>query len=155
MRDKKRVEECIDVNVPVSTAYNQFTQFEDFPHFMEGVEQVTQLDDKRTHWKVEIAGHSREFDSEITEQVPDQVIAWRSIDPPFNAGRVTFERLEPNKCRVTLRMEYEPEGVVETVGSSLGLVDNRAEGDLKRFKSFIESRGRETGAWRGEIQPRT
>jgi len=149
-----RVEKCIDVNVPVSTAYNQFTQFEDFPNFMEGVEQVTQIDDKRTHWKVEIAGHAREFDSEITEQVPDRVIAWRSTDPPFNAGRAVFEPLDANRCRVTLQMEYEPEGMVEKAGSSLGLVGNRAEGDLKRFKTFIESRGRETGAWRGEIHAR-
>jgi uncharacterized membrane protein len=150
----ERIEKCIDVDVPLSTAYNQFTQFEDFPSFMEGVEQVTQLDDKHTHWKVEIAGHAREFDSEITEQVPDQVIAWRSTTPPLNAGRVTFQPLGPNKCRVTLQMEYEPESVMENVGSSLGLVGRRAEGDLERFKEFVESRGRETGAWRGEIHSR-
>jgi uncharacterized membrane protein len=147
----ERIEKHIDVDVPLSTAYNQFTQFEEFPNFMEGVEQITQLDDKHTHWKVEIAGHTREFDSEITEQIPDQVIAWRSTTPPFNAGRALFRPLEPNRCRVTLQMEYEPEGMVENVGSSLGLVGNRTEGDLERFKAFIESRGRETGAWRGEL----
>ena len=145
------IEQSVEVDVPVTTAYNQWTQFEEFPKFMEGVEQVTQLDDKHTHWKVEIAGHGREFDSEITEQVPDQVIAWRSTTPPLNAGRAVFQPLEPNRCRVTLQMEYEPEGMMENVGSSLGLVGSRAEGDLKRFKEFIESRGRETGAWRGEL----
>ncbi|WP_119299602.1 SRPBCC family protein [Dongia deserti] len=147
----ERIEKHIEVDVPVSTAYNQFTQFEEFPKFMEGVEQITQIDDKHTHWRVEIAGHTREFDSEITEQVPDKVIAWRSTTPPFNAGRAIFEPLESNKCRVTLQMEYEPEGMVENVGSSLGLVGNRAKGDLERFKAFIESRGSETGAWRGEL----
>jgi uncharacterized membrane protein len=147
----ERIEKHIDVEVPVSTAYNQFTQFEEFPKFMEGVEQVTQLDDKHTHWKVEIAGHDREFDSEITEQVPDKVIAWRSTTPPLNAGRAVFQPLEPHRCRVTLQMEFEPEGVMENIGSSLGLVGSRAEGDLKRFKEFVESRGREIGAWRGEL----
>jgi uncharacterized membrane protein len=147
----ERIEKHIDVNVPVSTAYNQFTQFEEFPNFMEGVERISQVDEKHTHWKVEVAGHSREFDSEITEQVPDRVIAWRATTPPFNAGRAIFEPLEADKCRVTLQMEYEPEGMLENVGSSLGLVSSRAEGDLKRFKEFIESRGSETGAWRGEL----
>jgi uncharacterized membrane protein len=142
----------VDVAVPVSVAYNQWTQFEDFPHFMEGVKEVTQLDDKRLHWRAEIGGKDEEWDAEITEQVPDQRIAWRSTSGAKNAGVVTFHRLADNKSRVTLQMDYEPEGVTENVGAALGVVNRRVEGDLERFKEFIESRGRETGAWRGTIR---
>ncbi len=146
------VEKSIEVNVPVRTAYNQWTQFEEFPRFMEGVEQVQQLDDKRLHWKAEIAGKTEEWDAAITEQIPDQRIAWTNTTGAKNAGVVTFHYIDPNTTRVMLQLEYEPEGLVENVGSALGVVDRRVEGDLKRFKEFIESLGGETGAWRGEIR---
>ena len=145
-----KVEESIQVDVPVTTAYNQWTQFEDFPHFMEGVESVTQLDDKRLHWVAEIAGARREWDAEIVDQEPDQRIAWRSLDGTPNAGTVTFQP-EGNGTRVTLDLDVEPQGVVEKIGDKLGFVSKQAEGDLKRFKEFIESRPGETGAWRGEV----
>lgn len=146
-----RIEKSIDVNVPVSAAYNQWTQFESFPRFMEGVQDVKQVNDKLTHWKVNIGGHDREFDSEITEQIPDQVIAWRSVTPPHNTGRVTFQPLGTDQTRITLVMEYQPEGLMEKAGEMLGMTDRRVQGDLERFKDFIESRGQATGAWRGEI----
>jgi uncharacterized membrane protein len=142
----------VDVSVPVTVAYNQWTQFEEFPHFMEGVKEVRQLDDKRLHWQAEIAGKDEAWDAEITEQLPDERVAWTSTSGAKNAGVVTFHRLGDNQTRVTLQMEYEPEGAVENVGSALGVVDRRVEGDLKRFKQFIETRGRETGAWRGTIK---
>jgi uncharacterized membrane protein len=139
------------VNVPAHVAYNQWTQFEDFPKFMEGVVDVKQLDDKRLHWHTNIGGVDKEWDAEITEQIPDKRIAWRSISGTKNAGVVTFHPLSDNKTRIMLQMEYEPEGVVENVGDALGVAKRRVKGDLERFKEFIESRGRETGAWRGEI----
>jgi uncharacterized membrane protein len=141
----------IDVNVPLSTAYNQWTQFEDFPYFMEGVEAVHQLDDRRMHWKAEIGGVDKEWDAEIVEQIPDQRVAWTSTTGARNAGAVDFHYIDPNKTRVTLTMDYEPEGVVENIGSALGLVESRMAKDLERFKQFIESRGVETGAWRGNV----
>jgi uncharacterized membrane protein len=141
----------IDLEVPVGTAYNQWTQFEEFPLFMEGVEEVRQLDDTRLQWVAEIAGLRREWTSKIEEQVPDRVIAWRSEQGATNAGRVTFERLDENRTRITLEMEFDPEGFVEQAGDTLGFVRRRVESDLERFKKFIESRRVETGAWRGEI----
>ena len=146
------IEQSIDVQVPVRTAYDQWTQFEDFPQFMEGVEKITQLSDTRTHWVTEIAGVSREFDAEITEQEPDQRIAWTSLDEPKQAGVVTFHRIDDATTRVMLQMDFEPEGFVETAGDVLGIVRSRTKGDLERFKSFIEARGTETGAWRGEVE---
>ncbi len=145
-------EKSIEVNVPVRVAYNQWTQFEDFPHFMEGVQEVKQLDDKRQHWRAEIAGKEQEWDAEITEQVPDKVMAWHSTTGAPNGGNVSFESLGPDQTRVTLSLTYEPQGIVETAGAALGVVDRQIQGDLNRFKSFIESQGRETGAWRGVIQ---
>ena len=145
------VEKSIEVDVPVSTAYNQWTQFESFPKFMEGVERIDQLSDTRTHWVTSIGGVHREFDAEITEQHPDERIAWTSVSGSKQAGVVTFHRLDANKSRVMLQMDFEPEGVVETAGDKLGIVGHRIEGDLKRFKSFIESRGTEEGAWRGDV----
>jgi uncharacterized membrane protein len=145
------IEKSITVNVPVNTAYNQWTQFEEFPKFMEGVREVKQLDDKRLHWRAEIAGKDKEWDAEITEQIPDNRIAWRSRGGAWNAGVVTFHRLSDASCKVMLQLEYEPEGFVENVGDAIGVVSQRVEGDLKRFKEFIEGRGRETGAWRGTI----
>lgn len=145
------ITKSMEVDVPVSTVYNQWTQFEEFPQFMDGVESVRQLDDKRLHWKAEIGGKDKEWDAEIFRQVPDQVIAWRSTSGAQNGGEVRFEKAGENRTRVTLVMTYEPEGVVENVGDALGFVSGKVEGDLKRFKEFIENRGRETGAWRGEI----
>jgi uncharacterized membrane protein len=145
------IEESIDVHVPVTTAYNQWTQFEEFPRFMEGVDEVRQLDDTTTHWKAEIGGQQREFDARITEQRPDQRIAWSAVDGPTQAGVVTFHRLADDQTRVMLQLEFEPEGLTETVGDKLGFVKRRAKGDLERFKNYIEAHGRETGAWRGEV----
>jgi uncharacterized membrane protein len=146
------IEEAVEVRVPVRTAYNQWTQFEDFPQFMEGVESITQIDDTMTHWVTSIGGQRREFDALITEQNPDERVAWRTVDGPKQAGVVTFHRLGENETKVMLQMEFEPEGVVEKAGDALGLVKSRTKGDLKRFKEFIESReGNETGAWRGEV----
>jgi uncharacterized membrane protein len=147
------IEKSIEVDVPVRTAYDQWTQFESFPQFMEGVESVKQLDDRRLHWKAEIAGVTREWDAEIVDQTPDERITWRATDGTTNAGTVSFAAPEPTKTRVTLRLEYEPEGIVEKAGDVLNLVDHRAKADLDRFKQFIESRGQQTGAWRGEVSP--
>jgi uncharacterized membrane protein len=145
------VDETIEVNVPVRTAYDQWTQFESFPHFMEGVEEVRQLTDTRTHWRTEIGGVTREFDAEITEQVPDQRIAWRAVEGPDQGGVVTFDAPDPNRTRILLELDYDPEGAIEQAGDKLGVVKRRVKGDLERFKEFIESRGVETGAWRGEV----
>jgi len=145
------VEKSIEVELPVSTVYNQWTQFEEFPQFMEGVERVTQLDETRLHWVAEIAGAKREWDAEIVDQQPDQRIAWRSVDGAGNGGIVTFQPVSAGSTRVNLQMEFEPEGLAETVGDKLGFVSKQTEGDLKRFKSFIEDRGAETGAWRGQV----
>jgi uncharacterized membrane protein len=145
------VEKSIEVELPVTTVYNQWTQFEEFPQFMEGVEQVTQLDDARLHWVAQIAGARREWDAEIVEQEPDQRIAWRSIDGTGNGGVVTFQPTGAAATRVNLQMEFEPQGLAETVGDKLGFVSKQTEGDLKRFKSFVEERGSETGAWRGQV----
>ena len=149
------VEQSIDVDVPVRTAYDQWTQFESFPKFMDGVERIDQISDTRTHWVTKIGGVEREFDAEITEQHPDERVAWRAVDGPTQAGVVTFHRLDQDTTRVMLQMEVEPEGVVEKVGDALGLVKHRTKQDLERFKEFIEDRGRETGAWRGEVPPTT
>jgi uncharacterized membrane protein len=143
--------QSIDVRVPVRTAYNQWTQFEDFPRFMEGVEKVEQLDDTRLHWVAKVAGKKKEWDAEITEQTPDQRVAWTATSGAPNGGVVTFHRLDDSTTRVTVQMEVEPEGPVEAVGAAAGMPDRRVKGDLDRFKEFIESRGSETGAWRGEV----
>ena len=146
------VQKSIDVHVPVRTAYNQWTQFEEFPHFMQGVEEVRQLDDKRLHWKATVGGKTEEWDAAITEQVPDIRVAWTNTTGARNAGVVTFHRLDDTTTRVMLQLDYDPEGVVENVGDALGFVSRRVEGDLERFKEFVEARGQETGAWRGTIQ---
>lgn len=147
------VEKSIEVHVPVSAVYNQWTQFEDFPRFMEGIKEVKQLDDTHLHWRAEVGGKEKEWDAEITEQVPDQRIAWRSIGGATNSGVVTFDRVDEGTTRILVEMDYDPEGVVENVGDAVGAVSRRVEGDLERFRDFIESRGQETGAWRGEVQP--
>ena len=145
------IQESIDVDVPLSTAYNQWTQFEEFPRFMEGVEEVQQVTDTRLHWKADIAGVTREWDAEIVDQVPDQRVAWRSLGGAKNDGIVTFEPVDAARTRVSMALDFEPEGFVESVGDTLGFVRRRAEGDLERFKHFIEERGVETGGWRGSV----
>ena len=146
------VEETIDVQVPVSTAYNQWTQFEDFPKFMSGVEEVRQLDDTHLHWRARVAGKEEHWHSEITSQIPDKRIAWRSTSGPRNSGVVSFQSLSPDSTRITLRMEYEPSTLIEKIGSAFGAVSFEMSGNLQRFADFLESRQRETGAWRGTVQ---
>ena len=146
------VVESVDVEVDVRTAYNQWTQFEEFPQFMEGVERVEQLDDRHLRWQVDIGGVERSFEAEITEQTPDQRVAWTTESGPQQSGVVTFHRLDDDLTRVTLQMSFEPEGVSEHVADMTGLVSSRAQGDMKRFKDFIEGRGEETGAWRGKVE---
>jgi len=145
------IQKSVEVDVPVSTAYNQWTQFESFPQFMEGVEEITQVDPTHTHWKTKIGGVAREFDAEITEQHPDERVAWHTIDGPRQAGVVTFHRLGDGRSKVMLQMDFEPEGLVENVGDKIGVVESRVSGDLTRFKEFIEARGTESGAWRGDV----
>ena len=145
------VERSIEVGVPVSTAYNQWTQFESFPRFMEGVERVDQISPTTTHWVTSVGGVHREFDAEITEQRPDERIAWTSVNGPKQAGLVTFHRVDATTSRIMLQLDVLPEGVLETLGDKLGVVGHRIEGDLKRFKAFIESRGTEEGGWRGTV----
>lgn len=146
-----RYDKSIEVDVPVRTAYNQWTQFEAFPRFMDGVEEVTQTDDTRLHWVANISGQRKEWYAKITEQIPDQRIAWRSEEGEMNGGMVTFEPMDNNRTRIHLMMEYEPEGFAENVGDALGFVSRQVDGDLDRFKEFIESRGVETGSWRGTV----
>jgi uncharacterized membrane protein len=148
----KTIEKSIEVQAPIRAVYNQWTQFEEFPRFMEGVKEVRQLDDAHLQWHAEIGGNDEKWEAEITSQVPDQRIAWRALTGAENVGIVTFQPIDENNTRVHLRIEYEPEGVAENIGSALGVVSGRVEGDLERFKEFIESRGTETGAWRGKIQ---
>src|SRR3990170_4482460 len=139
--------EAIEVDVPVRVAYDQWTQFEEFPMFMEGVEKVEQLDDTTLRWTAEIAGVRKTWKAEITEQTPDQRIAWTSMEGAENAGVVTFHRLDDRKTRVTLQLDVEPEGPIESAGDALGIVGRQAKGDMERFKEFVESRGVATGAW--------
>jgi uncharacterized membrane protein len=145
------VVESIDVSVPVSTAYNQWTQFESFPRFMEGVERIDQISPTKTHWSTKIAGVQREFDAEITEQHPDERIAWTTSNGTHQAGVVTFHRLDDTHTRVTLQLDHDPEGFVEKAGDALGIVQRRIKGDMANFKEFIEQRGTEESAWRGDV----
>ena len=147
-----KAEHAVDVNAPVRQVYNQWTQFELFPQFMDAVEQVTQLSDKRLHWKAKVGGKVQEWDAEITEQIPDQRIAWRSVSGDMNAGVVTFHRLSDDATRVMLQLEYEPQGAVESAGAALGFLDREVKGDLDRFKHLIEQQGQATGGWRGTIE---
>jgi uncharacterized membrane protein len=146
------VEQSIEVNCPLRTVYNQWTQFEEFPRFMEGVREVRQIDDTHLHWRGNIGGKEEEWNAEITEQVPDQRIAWRSTSGAPNSGVVTFHRVSDEKTKVMAQFDYDPQGVVENVGSAIGVVSARVKGDLQRFKDFIEARGSETGGWRGEVK---
>jgi uncharacterized membrane protein len=145
------VGESIEVDVPLRTAYDQWTQFEEFPNFMNGVHQVTQLDPTHLHWTARIGGVVRDWDAEITEQRPDERVAWRSTDGTDNSGVVTFHRLDDDRTLVTVQMSFEPHGPLEAIGDAMGAVRTRVRGDLQRFKVFIESRGSETGAWRGTV----
>jgi uncharacterized membrane protein len=142
----------VDVEAPVRVAYNQWTQFEDFPKFMGGVEELRQITDDTLHWKVSIAGVTREFDTLITEQTPDHRIAWKTVDGPHHAGVVTFHRLDDDTTRVTLQMDYDPQGFLENVGDKVGFVSGQLKSDMERFKEFIEDRSVSTGAWRGTIE---
>ena len=147
-----KILEAVDVEVPVRTAYDQWTQFETFPKFMDGVKSVRQLDDTTLEWVADVAGQEKRWQAKITEQEPDQRIAWTATDGAHNAGVVTFHRIADGTSRVTLQLDVDPEGPVENVGDALGLVSRRVKGDMKRFKEFIEERGRETGAWRGTVE---
>jgi len=146
------IEQSIEVDVPVTTAYDQWTQFEEFPQFMDGVDSVRQLDDTRLHWVVSHNGQQHEFDTEISEQRPDERVAWRTTDGKSHAGVVTFHRLADDRCKVMVQMDWEPEGMLETLGAALGADDRRVMEDLERFKQMIESRGAAGGAWRGEVE---
>lgn len=145
------VEESVDVAVPVSTAYNQWTQFESFPRFMSGVKSVTQLTDTTNRWTAKVGGVEREFETEIVEQQPDSKVAWRSVDGTTHAGAVTFERLDDLTTRVHVRLQWDTETLTEKIGAALGFDDRQVKSDLRRFKEFIEARGVETGAWRGSV----
>lgn len=147
-----QIDASIDVNVPVRVAYDQWTQFEEFPRFMAGVESVEQTDDTHLHWVAKIAGVRKEWDAEITQQEPDQRIAWKSTSGADNAGAVDFHRLDDQKTRITLTMDVDPEGLVENVGNAIGVPERQVEGDLQRFKEFIEQRPVATGAWRGTVE---
>lgn len=148
------VKESVDVEVPVHTAYNQWTQFEEFPQFMEGVEEVRQIDDKHNHWTTKIGGVRREFDTEIVDQLQDDRITWRVVEGDVRQrGSVRFQELDATHTRVELTMDVEPSGVIEKGADMLGLLDRRIKGDMRRFKDYIEHRGGETGAWRGRIRP--
>ena len=146
------IEQAIEIDVPVTVAYNQWTQFEEFPRFMEGVEELRQLDDTHLHWVVSHNGQRHEFDAEITEQRPDERVAWKTLDGKSHSGVVTFHRLDDDHSRIMVQMTWEPEGILETLGAALGSDDRRVKADLERFKELVERRGTETGAWRGEVE---
>jgi len=145
------VEKIIEVNAPLTTVYNQWTQFESFPEFMEGIIEVTQLDEKRLHWKATVAGQVKEWDAEIIQQTPDSLIAWRSISGPKHNGTVSFRSRGPNRTEIMVRVEFQPESMLESLAGTFGVVGRRIEGDLERFKEFIQSQPAETGSWRGRI----
>ncbi|WP_327686311.1 SRPBCC family protein [Streptomyces sp. NBC_00467] len=147
-----QIKESIEVDVPVHTAYNQWTQFEMFPQFMDGVESVEQVDDTLTHWVTQIGGVDREFDAEITQQIPDERVAWVTVGGETEqSGVVTFRPIDPTRTEVTLRMDFDPDGLAENIADKLGFIDRKVTGDLKRFKKFVEERGSESGAWRGKV----
>ena len=148
----ERIEKTVEVDCPIRTVYNQWTQFEDFPKFMAGVKEVRQIDDTHLHWAAEVWGKDEEWDAEITEQTPDQRISWKTVGGAANAGTVRFEQLAPDRTRVRLTMAYEPEGVIENVGSKLGVMDRQVQTSVDDFKKFIENRGEETGEWRGKVR---
>ncbi|SEG95590.1 Polyketide cyclase / dehydrase and lipid transport [Actinacidiphila yanglinensis] len=147
-----KIEESVEVDVPVNTAYNQWTQFEEFPQFMDGVERIEQRTETLTHWTTSVHGVTREFEAEVTEQIPDERVAWTTIDGQVRqAGVVTFHRLGDHRTKVMLQLDHDPVGIADSVGDKLGFIRRQASGDLRRFKTFIESRGSESGAWRGQV----
>ena len=146
------IEKSIEVECPLRTVYNQWTQFEEFPRFMKGVNKVTQLDDQRLHWEAEIAGKNKEWNSRITDQVPDQLIAWQSDGGEYNAGAVHFSAVSPNRTRINFQLMYDPESIGEKTGDVRGVISNRVEKNLEEFKEFIQNRSQETGSWRGTIR---
>jgi uncharacterized membrane protein len=150
--DMNNITKSTDVDVPIRIAYDQWTQFEEFPRFMDGVKSVTQTDDTHLHWQAEIGGIKKEWDAEISEQHPDERVAWHSTSGAKNAGVVTFHRIDDDTTRVTLQMDVDPDGPIEQAGEWLGILDRQVEGDLKRFKAFIESRVAPTGGWRGNVE---
>jgi len=147
----ERIQKEFEISVPVRAAYDQWTQFEEFPRFMDGVEEVVQTDNTHLHWRVSVAGKQKEWDAEITEQVPDRVIAWRSVSGTPNAGQVRFEPIGTDRTRVLFAMEYQPETAVEKAGDAIGVLSRKVDKTVEDFKEFIEQRGRETGGWRGEV----
>ena len=147
-----KVEESIELEVPVQTAYNQWTQFEEFPQFMEHVDEIKQIDDEHLHWKVTIAGKTEEFDAEVTEQIPDTRIAWKSTSGRENAGAVDFHPLGDNRSQIMVALDAETDGAMEKIADASGMAARQLKGDLKRFKEMIEQRGTETGAWRGSVE---
>ena len=147
-----RIEKTIEVDVPVKTCYDQWTQFEEFPQFMEGIKSVEQLDDKRLKWVAEVGGETKEWTAEIVEQRPDEVVSWRSTSGALNNGSVTFQEVAPGRTKITLILTYETVGAKEKIGDALGILNARVEGDLRRFQEFIEAKRVPTGAWRGEIR---
>ncbi|MBA2382448.1 MAG: SRPBCC family protein [Chloroflexi bacterium] len=146
-----RFEDSIEVNVPVRAAYDQWTQFEEFPQFMSSVERVEQIDDKTLDWAASVAGQKKQWRAEITDQTPDRRVAWKSTSGDENAGAVLFDSLAPDRTKVTLMLDADPKGIVETIGANIGVLESQIKKDLERFKEFIESRRTPTGAWRGEI----
>ena len=147
----ERIQKEFEISVPVRAAYDQWTQFEEFPRFMDGVEEVVQTDNTHLHWRVSVAGKQKEWDAEITEQVPDRVIAWRSVSGTPNAGQVRFEPIAQDRTRILFAMEYQPETAVEKAGDAVGVLSRKVDKTVEDFKEFIEQRGRETGGWRGEV----
>jgi uncharacterized membrane protein len=145
------IEQSIEVDVPVRQVYNQWTQFEEFPRFMEAIERVEQRDDRHVHWVASFGGETHEWDAEITEQNPDERVAWRNTGGKDNAGVVTFHKIDDTTTRVMVQMDWAPEGIKEKVGAALGADDRRVKSDLERFKQLVESSGGETGEWRGEV----
>ncbi len=146
------IEESIEVQGPLSTVYNRWTKFEDFPQFMDGITEIRQLDDTHMHWVAEFGGQHHEWDAEVTEQKPDERVAWKNTDGTANAGVVTFHRIDPDTTRVMVQMDFVPEGIIEKLGAAIGSADRRVRGDLERFKDLVETGGGETGGWRGEVK---
>jgi len=145
------IEQSIELNVPVRAAYDQWTQFEEFPKFMEGVEEIRQIDDTHLHWVADIGGTRHEWDAVITEQLPDERVAWRNTDGKDNAGVVTFHKLSDDQSKLMVQLDFVPEGIKEKVGDLIGAPDRRVKSDLERFKELVESRGDASGSWRGEV----
>ena len=145
------IEQSIDVEAPITAVYDRWTQFETFPEFMEGIEAIRQLDDRRLHWTAEIGGTRHEWDAEITEQHPEERVAWRNVDGKDNAGVVTFHKLGDDRSRIMVQLDFVPEGIKEKLGDKLGAPDRRVKGDLERFKDYVEGTGGDGQGWRGEI----